>query len=1052
MTAQLRVAAVSLFVICSLVPTSAVAGVNPFKPLLDLLFGKPSQAPSAKQLARSIDEMERCLDRYGTVVAKQPDIWGEARLTKYRSEFEQLMNATGEDNKFEPALQAYINRNDSAYFADAFALAYGGGGGVKADDFSVVNSMVSNPTDADQKVVPRTEFPSSHREIFSLKPKEGAIIGLEPTEISDQKAHYIKHLNAIRRISDGDDTSDSPGYAMYLVRIPISVLPGTITQEGYGAEAVCTIAPYIDDDLLPLTFRNLVVNDVVDALTLPIVRLSDPTAPQKVKDFVKRSVLSQKLGDLSLNYEELKADTELKRFIKPNLSREDQKKQVDNLSKSEDPEIRSHIGYMSAPEKSTGSSYPTSPSLVSKAMNTTELLTVSKFISDQLVGEFPKDGRPDPMDVRRSLRVETENAYELLSKDEVRNLWKVEDHKVPRDIEFPWNSVPVGEVKIPSFPCFMRELALAVRASQKEKLKALREFFFNDIDKVLKKTWLDESTESLSETVTGALAWAIVVESALLDEHLKQDIRNRNYRWIPAEGVQFYGPDPRPAARQMFIDYVRSRWPMHVFALDPVIEEQNVADSFSMRRELQLAAALAFTRGNLSASNLTRFVRRMEMDMDTIALNRTVVGFSHGGDTFGWKFNPRVQTPPTEGNVKVFYRDLLRGGPTREELKNRTQLESGIRECEAVVLMPSFVPYATLDVRSDWFQLTKPDRKVYSLETSLDLSQCANAVRNYSLQVRDWPRYLKGDQYRLLRQLDQLVAQLPLQSYNIQVPFENTLGGFEMFTTGVTDLAPEVSGYYGAPGINENGPTTLFLVGDNFSIHETRVIAGNQPVDFKIISRQILQVTIPGQISGPVGKVLPAGDGRHVHVHVATPYGVSAPLDVPVIREKRPEAPKEEGFDWVGVPRLVAFVRPQASGNSVKEIIDGFESPPPAVSLKNLSDDIEPTFPIEGKVGFRIEKVDSENKEVLLGVIDGDDLLGVSFKDGVARIPFAENGLASNIKTVVDGKLNAGHDVKLKLYAFLNFENPGLPVNKVVSPLEVEIVFIPEKEDTASSK
>ena len=39
-------------------------------------------------LAREIDWLEGHIDKFGSVVAKQPDIWGESRLTKYRREFE----------------------------------------------------------------------------------------------------------------------------------------------------------------------------------------------------------------------------------------------------------------------------------------------------------------------------------------------------------------------------------------------------------------------------------------------------------------------------------------------------------------------------------------------------------------------------------------------------------------------------------------------------------------------------------------------------------------------------------------------------------------------------------------------------------------------------------------------------------------------------------------------------------------------------------------------------------------------------------------------------
>ena len=52
-----------------------------------------------------------------------------------------------------------------------------------------------------------------------------------------------------------------------------------------------------------------------------------------------------------------------------------------------------------------------------------------------------------------------------------------------------------------------------------------------------------------------------------------------------------------------------------------------------------------------------------------------------------------------------------------------------------------------------------------------------------------------------MTRVDQLDRELPLQSMRAMVPYENTLGGFEMFNTGVTDLAPELIGWYGAPGI-----------------------------------------------------------------------------------------------------------------------------------------------------------------------------------------------------------------------------------------------------------
>ena len=48
-------------------------------------------------LARELDWLEAYIDKFGSVVAKQPDVWGESRLTKYRSEYESQMAAQLDD-------------------------------------------------------------------------------------------------------------------------------------------------------------------------------------------------------------------------------------------------------------------------------------------------------------------------------------------------------------------------------------------------------------------------------------------------------------------------------------------------------------------------------------------------------------------------------------------------------------------------------------------------------------------------------------------------------------------------------------------------------------------------------------------------------------------------------------------------------------------------------------------------------------------------------------------------------------------------------------------
>ena len=57
----------------------------------------------------------------------------------------------------------------------------------------------------------------------------------------------------------------------------------------------------------------------------------------------------------------------------------------------------------------------------------------------------------------------------------------------------------------------------------------------------------------------------------------------------------------------------------------------------------------------------------------------------------------------------------------RNALLRERRLEPGIRECVAIVIMPSFVPYADLNVTSNWFSLTDPKRKVMDTEFAMRL-------------------------------------------------------------------------------------------------------------------------------------------------------------------------------------------------------------------------------------------------------------------------------------------------------------------------------------------
>src|SRR5262249_53552816 len=134
-----------------------------------------------------------------------------------------------------------------------------------------------------EDVIRRSDKVELTRIGFDALKKEG--IGLEPTVVLAQKKRYLDFLNQLRRENEGDDTADSPGYSLNLVRVPVSLLPGKRTQVGFGAEATFTLTPVLGDELLPQTFRRLVANDLVSQIGFSLTTFLHN--PQAVARFLK---------------------------------------------------------------------------------------------------------------------------------------------------------------------------------------------------------------------------------------------------------------------------------------------------------------------------------------------------------------------------------------------------------------------------------------------------------------------------------------------------------------------------------------------------------------------------------------------------------------------------------------------------------------------------------------------------------------------------------------------------------------------------------------------
>src|SRR5262245_38318170 len=68
--------------------------------------------PTMMALACDLDHLEDHIEKYGSAIIKVPDVWGQARLTKYREEFEKVMEP--EKDAFNESLQGRLSRDDQA--------------------------------------------------------------------------------------------------------------------------------------------------------------------------------------------------------------------------------------------------------------------------------------------------------------------------------------------------------------------------------------------------------------------------------------------------------------------------------------------------------------------------------------------------------------------------------------------------------------------------------------------------------------------------------------------------------------------------------------------------------------------------------------------------------------------------------------------------------------------------------------------------------------------------------------------------------------------------
>ena len=254
-----------------------------------------------------------------------------------------------------------------------------------------------------------------------------------------------------------------------------------------------------------------------------------------------------------------------------------------------------------------------------------------------------------------------------------------------------------------------------------------------------------------------------------------------------------------------------------------------MADASSVHRDMQLALAFAFSTGQINFRQLLQFQRRVEFDAETIALNRTITSFSHGRDTFGFRFMPRYQNPPPErSNFHVLYNQLVKGGPGRDYQINNCKLEAGQRELTVIVIMPSFLQSIQMDLTGNWFRLNDPDKMKIATPRMIEQGRRVVELEQALLNIHDHNQYRPNDLQRLQTRVHQIDAMLPMQTREVVVPYENTLGGFQLFQQGTTSLVPQLDTFEGVDVIDPEKDADIFLFGKHFSVQETHVVVGGK--------------------------------------------------------------------------------------------------------------------------------------------------------------------------------------------------------------------------------
>jgi hypothetical protein len=746
---------------------------------LATLGRSPSQQIQLPDAEHMIDDLDRVMTAYGTISIKTPDVWGQDRLAKFRSEYEAQMagwlkvgfkgdiNASLRHSEFE-ATQVQVGANVVEPLPKG-STASTPVGAVDLGAMSRSSAALNTTTPA------ATGLPEKNP------------VALEPTVVLDEHSNYLNHLNQLRRINAGDDLTDRPGYGLYLVRIPVTLSPGPRSRRGKGAIITVSAKSVMTKQTLRAALRNAVINETVADLRQAIGSRSTHNSDQNP---------GRGIGSYSLLSF---ADTEL----------------------------------------------------FHGAQN---IALLKNEAERQLASEFGDEPQHRSARIAEWLRGELQSSYHLLeqaatplntaeSAARIDPLEELGDSILKRD----FSRIAQVQPRKPSDSLVMQTSSKAARR--------------------------DDGAIEERRQVLSILSFALRIQAAGVNRRLKQDIADQDPSLGPEvlRRISFFEPEPTDEAFHIFQKYVDSKWPLRVYAIEPVIAQQNVADAFGRRKLSSLDIVGSASTGPLRA--LTGFAnQRQAADEETaIRLNPTMVGFGAGQSTFGWIFYPRLQTSGGKRLHLVTDVALLLSGRVPDPTGSDQSIEPGQRECTALVEMPNFIPKIEFITVANWFRTSEVgDGQKSDLEKGSTLGRRL-VLAEEALKRSQVEGTYRPEEYQIASErLNQLKSLMPTQRMVVRVPYTDNENDARIFCSHGSQLRPEISGWHGKPP-EEGDETTLFLEGKNFSIHDTHVIAGGKPALAVLVSRQLLQVTIPREACPT-----PSADGTSLlDIAVATPNGAS---------------------------------------------------------------------------------------------------------------------------------------------------------------------------------